>query len=119
MIEITTFLLASYLMMAVSYTLATWLNATNITKYWYILPFDFCICLSVCWFYFPCDVGFKLYKKLNDEENKMKEKKKKNKHDRICYNCKFQLSDKCPNKEQRSHSYTCEEFKLAWYLKSD
>lgn len=46
-------------------------------------------------------------------------KKKKDKKDRICYNCKFQLSDKCPNKEHRSHNYTCEEFTLAWYLKSN
>lgn len=46
-------------------------------------------------------------------------KTKKKKKDKICYNCKFQLSDKCPNKEQRSHNYTWESFAWAWYLKSN
>lgn len=44
-------------------------------------------------------------------------KTKKKKKDKICYNCKFQLSDKCPNKELRSHNSSCEEFKLAWLLR--
>lgn len=50
-----------------------------------------------------------------------RKKTKKKKKDKICYNCKFQLSDKCPNKEQRTQNYNskCKEFKLAWYLKSD
>lgn len=65
MIEMTSFLVASYLTIALSYTIASWIDVKYITKYWYLLLLGFCWCLSVCWFYFPCDVGFKLYKKLN------------------------------------------------------
>jgi hypothetical protein len=69
MIEIIiSFLLASYLMIAVSYTLESWIDVNESVRYWYLLPFVFFWCLLICWVYFPCDVGFKLYKKLNDEE---------------------------------------------------
>ena len=64
MIEINSFLLAAYLMMAVSYTIESLVDEKQCIRYWYLLPFVFCWCLFVCWFYFPCDVGFKLYKKL-------------------------------------------------------
>ena len=70
MIGIIYFLFASYIMMAVSYTIESWVNIKNITKYWYLIPFALfwylLICLLICWFYFPCDVGLKLYKKLKE-----------------------------------------------------
>jgi hypothetical protein len=69
MISILSFLLASYLMMALSYTIAAWLDAKQRTRYWYLLPFALGWCILICWFYFPCEVGFNLYEKLNDTKN--------------------------------------------------
>lgn len=66
MISISSFFLASYFMMAVSYTVESWLDTKQCTRYWYLLPFALCWCLLICWIYFPCEVGFKLYKKLKD-----------------------------------------------------
>lgn len=111
--KITAFLLASYLVIASLYTFESVMSNDKNNKYWYLAPFVLLGCLFFCWIYFPYDIGPKLYKKLNDEE------KEENKINKICSNCKFQLSDKCPNKERRSHNYTCEKFTLAWYLKSN
>jgi hypothetical protein len=69
MISISVFLVASYLMMAMSYTITAWLDTEQCTRYWYLLPFSFGWCILICWFYFPCEVGLKLYKKLNDTKN--------------------------------------------------
>jgi hypothetical protein len=69
MIGISCFFLASYLMMALSYTIAAWLDAKQRTRYWYLLPFALGWCILICWFYFPCEVGFNLYEKLNDTKN--------------------------------------------------
>lgn len=69
MISVSSFLLSSYLMMALSYTIASWIDAKQCVRHWYMLPFVLGWCISICWFYFPCEVGFKLYKKLNDKKN--------------------------------------------------
>ena len=69
MISIPIFLLASYLMLAGSYTIGSWLSMKQLDKYWYLFPFVLCWCLLICWFYFPCEVGYKLYKLLNDTKN--------------------------------------------------
>jgi hypothetical protein len=70
MISISSFFLVSYLMMAGCYTFEAAINKDKLNKYWYMLPFVVCWCLLMCWFYFPCEVGFKLYKKLNDTNDK-------------------------------------------------
>lgn len=68
MIEITSFFLASYLVMASLYTFESVINNKIIKKYWYLAPFIIFGCLFFSWIYFPYDIGPKLYKKLNEEE---------------------------------------------------
>ena len=63
---LSVFLLSAYLIIASNYTLASLLDTLQYSKYWYLLPIALCGSLLLGWFYFPCDVGFKLYKKLND-----------------------------------------------------
>lgn len=59
------FLYASYIMLSYSYTFEGFMNEKLITKYWYLFPLVFVLCIAGGWLYFPCDVGAKLYKKLN------------------------------------------------------
>ena len=70
--EITAFLLASYLVIASLYTFESVINNNKINKYWYLAPFVLLVCLFFCWIYFPYDIGPKLYKKLNENEEKEK-----------------------------------------------
>lgn len=58
------FFFASYIMLAFSYTLEAFLNKEECIKHWYIALFAFIWCLLIFLIYFPCDLGFKLYKKL-------------------------------------------------------
>ena len=69
MIGITSFLLASYLMIAMSYTFEAFINKKACEKYWYFFPVVLLWCIVVGLIYFPCDLGAKLYKKLNDTKN--------------------------------------------------
>lgn len=59
---ISLFFFASYIMLACSYTFEEFLNKEECKKYWYIALFAFIWCLLICWIYFPCDLGSKLYK---------------------------------------------------------
>lgn len=68
MISILSFLLASYIMIAVSYTCESMLNKEMCIKCWYLGFIGVIYCLSICWIYFPCDLGHKLYKKLDNHE---------------------------------------------------
>jgi hypothetical protein len=61
--------LGVYVMLACSYTLESFLNKKLFTKYWYAVPFVILWCIITCLIYFPCDLGAKLYKKLNDTKN--------------------------------------------------
>lgn len=69
MIEINSFLLAVYLMIAVTYTCTTLINKEVCKKYWYLslIAIIWCALISLC--YFPVDLGYKLSKKLNDEQD--------------------------------------------------
>lgn len=64
MITILLFLCTSYIMLALSYTLEAFMNKETCIKYWYIALFSIIWCVLISWFYFPCDLGAKLYKKL-------------------------------------------------------
>lgn len=57
------FFFASYIMIAFSYTLEVVLNKEECIKHWYIALFAIIWCVLIGWFYFPCDLGAKLYKK--------------------------------------------------------
>ena len=46
MISISCFFLASYLMLAGSYTIGSWLSMKQLDKYWYLFPFVLCWCLK-------------------------------------------------------------------------
>lgn len=72
MIEITSFFLASYLVMASLYTFESVINNDKINKHWYLAPFILVVCLFFSWIYFPYDIGPKLYKKLNEEKTHRK-----------------------------------------------
>lgn len=61
--EISIFLLVSYLMMASVYTFVSLIDKDKVKKYWYVAPFVFYWCLTICWFYFPINLGYKLSKK--------------------------------------------------------
>ena len=65
MINILYFFLASYLMMASSYTFESFIDKDKFKEYWYFIPFVFFWCLVICWIYFPFDLGQKLFKKLS------------------------------------------------------
>lgn len=69
MIGISSFLLASYLMMAAAYTFEAVINKDKINEHPYLIQLAFIWCLLICWFYFPFDAGMKFYKKLNDTKN--------------------------------------------------
>jgi hypothetical protein len=58
-------LYASYIMLSCSYTFESFLSEKLLTKYWYLFPLVFVLCIAGGWLYFPGDVGAKLYKKLN------------------------------------------------------
>jgi hypothetical protein len=64
MISILVFLYASYIMIALSYTLEAFLNKEACKKYWYLALFAIIWCVLISLFYFPCDLGAKLYNKL-------------------------------------------------------
>lgn len=64
MISISVFLFAFYIMLALSYTLEAFMNKETCIKYWYIALFAIIWCVLISWFYFPCDLGSKLYNKL-------------------------------------------------------
>lgn len=59
------FLYVSYIMLSCSYTFEAWINKDAYVKYWYFVPFALIWCVLISWIYFPCDLGAKLYKKLN------------------------------------------------------
>lgn len=61
--------LSIYVMLACSYTIESFINVKLVTKYWYVFPFVLLWCIMIGWIYFPCDLGFKLNKKLNDTKN--------------------------------------------------
>lgn len=65
MISILVFLYVSYIMLALSYTLEAILNKEACKKYWYLALLSIIWCVLISWFYFPCDLGQKLYKKLS------------------------------------------------------
>lgn len=60
---ISLFFYASYIMLACSYTLEAFLNKEACKKYWYLALFAIIWCVLISLFYFPCDLGSKLYKK--------------------------------------------------------
>lgn len=64
--------LGIYVMLACSYTLESFLNEKMLTKYWYAVPLVILLCIMTCWLYFPCDLGMKLYRKLNEIKNDTK-----------------------------------------------
>ena len=64
MYNILILLYASYIMLAFSYTLEVFQDKEVCKKYWYIALLAFIWCFFIFWFYFPCDLGSKLYKKL-------------------------------------------------------
>lgn len=68
MIEITVFFLVLYLILACFYTFEAVINKDKINEHCYAAPIALFWCLLICWFYFPCDIGPKLYKKLNEKE---------------------------------------------------
>jgi hypothetical protein len=59
------FLYVSYTMLSCSYTFEAWINKDACVKYWYLFPLVYIFCILFSWLYFPCDLGAKLYKKLN------------------------------------------------------
>lgn len=65
MFSILSFIFASYIMLAFSYTLEAFLNKEACIKHWYIALFAIIWCVLISWCYFPCDLGAKLYKKLH------------------------------------------------------
>ena len=65
MVSISVILYTAYISLAFSYTLEAVLNKDTYTKYWYLTPLAIIWCALICWFYFPSDLGAKLYKKLN------------------------------------------------------
>lgn len=68
MFQILVILYASYISLAFSYTLEAVLNKElkdTCTKYWYLVPLVIIWCALICLFYFPNDLGAKLYKKLS------------------------------------------------------
>ena len=65
MISILVFLFASYIMLAFSYTFEALMNKEECVKYWYLALPAIIWCVLISWFYFPCDLGAKLYKKLS------------------------------------------------------
>jgi hypothetical protein len=67
--SILIFLCASYVMLAFSYTLEATINKDVCIKYWYLVPLVIIWCVVISWFYFPNDLGAKLYKKLNESKN--------------------------------------------------
>jgi hypothetical protein len=65
MIYILIFFLSSYLMVATSYTFEAVINKDTINEHPYLVAPAFFWCLLICWFYFPFDLGQKLFKKLS------------------------------------------------------
>lgn len=65
MIPISVILYASYISLAFSYTIEAFLNKDTYVKYWYLTPLAIIWCALICLFYFPSDLGAKLYKKLS------------------------------------------------------
>lgn len=59
------FLYVSYIMLSCCYTFEAFINEKALTKYWYLFPLVIIWCIVVSWIYFPCNLGAKLYKKLN------------------------------------------------------
>lgn len=62
-------LYASYIMLSCSYTLEEFINEKVLSKYWYLFPLILVFCIATSWIYFPCDLGVKLHKKLNESKN--------------------------------------------------
>lgn len=52
-------------MLAFSYTLEAFMNKEACIKHWYFALLALIWCVLISWFYFPCDLGVKLYKKLS------------------------------------------------------
>ena len=55
---------ASYIMIAYSYTFEACIDEEAFIKHWYLALFAIIWCVLIGWFYFPCDLGAKLCKKL-------------------------------------------------------
>ena len=68
MFSISYFLYSLYIMLALSYTLEAFSYKKACEKHWYIAFFAIIWCLLISWFYFPCDLGSKLYKKFSGYE---------------------------------------------------
>ena len=59
------FFFVSYIIIACSYTFEACIDEEAFTTYWYLALFAIIWCVLIGWIYFPCDLGMKLYKKLN------------------------------------------------------
>lgn len=70
MFSILSILYTSYIMLAFSYTLEAFSHRKACEKHWYIAFFTIIWCLLISWFYFPCDLGSKLYEKFSGYEKK-------------------------------------------------